>query len=374
MHLVLAAAISLGFGLFLAYANPQEGRADKLAARKKKYDDEHKDLLATLAKSNDKPAVQAEIRELALLTASKLLDLIEENPKDDVSLDAAVFAIDICGQTGATGEDANKILAVLTLHHAANPKVKNALVGAMSMGDAGDKLFKAVAEKNPDKEAKGTAMFVRGLKAAQQVEEEEDEKRVDLLVKTATEMLEQAVKEAPDVKIGAGPKAPTIGEVAKKELENLKAVSALAVGKEAPEVETLTLEGKKVKLSDSKGKVVLLDIWATWCPPCRAMIPHERDMVKKLEGKPFELVSVSVDKKKETLTKFLEDNKMPWTHWWDSGEDNPVMKRYRVRAFPTLYLIDHTGVIRNKWVGAPDNKELDKAVDDLVAKAVKAKG
>ena len=138
------------------------------------------------------------------------------------------------------------------------------------------------------------------------------------------------MQEAPEAKVGR----TSIGEIAKKELENLKGVTLVAVGKDAPEVESVTLEGKKVKLSDYKGKVVLLDIWATWCPPCRAMIPHERDMVKGMKEKPFVLVSVSADDDKDTLVKFLEKEPMPWTHWWDNGAENPVLKKYRVCALP----------------------------------------
>jgi thiol-disulfide isomerase/thioredoxin len=151
-------------------------------------------------------------------------------------------------------------------------------------------------------------------------------------------------------------------------------VTALGVGKPAPEVESLTLDGKKVKLSDYKGKVVLFDIWATWCGPCRAMIPHERDLVKKLDGKPFELISVSADDKKEALQKFLEKEPMPWTHWWDNGPESAVLKKFRVRAFPTMYLIDHTGVIRYKWLGNPGDDKIDAAIDELVKAAIKAKG
>ncbi len=83
---------------------------------------------------------------------------------------------------------------------------------------------------------------------------------------------------------------------------------------------------------------------------------------------------MSADDKKETLQKFLEKEPMPWTHWWQDGQENPVLKKYRVRAFPTLYVIDHTGVIRHKWVGSPKTEELDKAIDDLVKAAIKAKG
>jgi len=93
-----------------------------------------------------------------------------------------------------------------------------------------------------------------------------------------------------------------------------------------------------------------------------------------MKDKPFVLISVSADDKKDTLEKFIAKEPMPWVHWWDNGPESKVISTYRVRAFPTLYLIDHTGVIRNKWVGAPENEKLDKAVEELVKEAEKAKG
>ncbi|HYH65151.1 MAG TPA: hypothetical protein VD866_10695, partial [Urbifossiella sp.] len=74
------------------------------------------------------------------------------------------------------------------------------------------------------------------------------------------------------------------------------------------------------------------------------------------------------DKEKETLTKFLEAEPMPWTHWW-AGGDGDILKTFRVRAYPTLYLIDARGVIRKKWLGAPDNAVLDREIDALVREA-----
>ncbi len=380
MRLLCAAALSLSVGLWIAYAQdkkpadaPKNDRAERFAAMKKKFEDENKDLAAQLAKA-DTPAtaraIQAEMRELVLLTASKVFELAKADPKDATGFEAASFIVQTAGKVGATGGDVEKAVELIAEHHAANPKVKDMLIPAMRLGDAGDKLIKAVSEKATDKETKGTAMFIRGYKLAQGIEDEEDEKKVATMVKEATELLQAAAKEAPDAKIGNG----TIATFATKEIEGLNALASLGVGKPAPEVESLLLDGKKVKLSDYKGKVVLLDIWATWCGPCKAMIPHERKLVESMKGKPFELISVSVDNKKETLEKFLEGEKMPWTHWWQEGQDNPVMKKYRVRAFPTLYVIDHAGVIRHKWVGNPGNEKIDAAIEELVKAAVKAKG
>jgi thiol-disulfide isomerase/thioredoxin len=115
---------------------------------------------------------------------------------------------------------------------------------------------------------------------------------------------------------------------------------------------------------------VVLDFWATWCGPCKAMIPHERELAEKLKDKPFAILSVSVDDEKKELAEFLGAEKMPWSHWWD-GPKGPVVKLFRVKAFPTLFLIDAKGVVRNKWVSSPGNEVLDKAVNELVAEAQK---
>jgi len=122
------------------------------------------------------------------------------------------------------------------------------------------------------------------------------------------------------------------------------------------------IDGKTVKLSELKGKVVVLDIWATWCPPCRAMIPHERELVKRLKDKPFALISISGDEKKETLKNFLAENPMPWTHWWN-GQTGGILEAWDVQSFPTIYVLDAKGVIRYKDVRG---EKMDEAVDALL--------
>jgi len=98
------------------------------------------------------------------------------------------------------------------------------------------------------------------------------------------------------------------------------------------------------------------------------MIPHEREMVKRLEGKPFVLVSVSCDDKKEKLVGFLKQEPkgpMPWTQWW-SGPGGVNIEAWEGDTIPRIYVIDAKGVIRYRDVRG---KDMDRAVDALLAEA-----
>ncbi len=375
----LGAAVILSFGWFSAFADgkkptapePNGERAEQLAKLRTRFGDEMADLKKRLDRADsdaDRKGIETEMKELAIISSQSALDIAKEDSKDAAGFEAALFVIEKAGPFGA-GPEMESAVAVIAEHHLGNPKVKGVLPVIGKAGPSGNKLLVAAAEKSPDKEVKAVALLFLGTSAADQIDDGAPPKKVDEMVAAATAYLEKAAVEAPGAKVGDS----TVAKEVAVQLDNLKAVKSLAVGQPAPEIETLALDGKKVKLSDSKGKVVMLDIWATWCPPCRAMIPHEREMVKSLEKKPFALVSISVDAQKETLVDFLDKEPMPWGHWWEAGEKNPVAKKYRVRAFPTIYVIDHLGIIRHKWISSPDNEAIDKAIADLVREAEAAK-
>ncbi len=156
-------------------------------------------------------------------------------------------------------------------------------------------------------------------------------------------------------------KEPELIEAAKAFIYEIE---RLQPGMEAPDFSAKTLEGKDVSLKSLRGKVVLLKFWATWCAPCVGEIPHLQALATKMAGKPFEILAVSVDDEREALTNLLSVHRMPGIQTWDEkGEDNPVAGQYNVRELPTSYLIDKSGVIRER---DPGPEKLAATIESLL--------
>ena len=101
------------------------------------------------------------------------------------------------------------------------------------------------------------------------------------------------------------------------------------------------------------------------------MIPHERSLVEAYKDKPFALLGVNTDSSKEVYARKAQEMKVTWRSAWTGGKKNPISEKFRIEGYPTLYLIDHEGVIRKKWLGAPPAKELEKSIEELIAKTEK---
>ncbi len=95
------------------------------------------------------------------------------------------------------------------------------------------------------------------------------------------------------------------------------------------------------------------------------MYPHERSLVKRLDGKPFALLGVNSDEDKDKLQQVMEKEQITWRSWWDGGNtDGPIQTSYNISHWPTLYLIDAKGVIRH--IDLREEKQLDEAIDQLL--------
>jgi peroxiredoxin len=146
----------------------------------------------------------------------------------------------------------------------------------------------------------------------------------------------------------------------------LQEIRILAVGKRAPDIEGRDHEGKPFKLSEHRGKVVVLMFSTSTCAPCKAMYPLLRDMIGRHKGRPLALLSIYADPDVEYLRKAVESGEITWRSWCDGGADGPISKRWNVSSYPTIYIIDGSRMIRHKLVM---NVGLEAAVDRLLGKA-----
>lgn len=124
------------------------------------------------------------------------------------------------------------------------------------------------------------------------------------------------------------------------------------------------VDGRKVDLAKLHGKVVLLDFWATWCPPCVEEVPAVVEVYNKFKDRGFEIIGISLDKNKADLTKFTESNKMPWPQFFDGkGWENEIAQRFKIQSVPTMWLLDREG----KLTDATPRDRLEQAVEAALA-------
>ncbi|MBN1233667.1 MAG: TlpA family protein disulfide reductase [Candidatus Coatesbacteria bacterium] len=103
-----------------------------------------------------------------------------------------------------------------------------------------------------------------------------------------------------------------------------------------------TLDGNSANLDNLKGKVVLIDFWATWCPPCKAGMPTMQAISKQYEGKDFVMIGVSLDNKPDIAADYVKKNNFTYTFWF--GKDKQLIKkRFEFQGIPALFLLDKEG-------------------------------
>jgi len=136
-------------------------------------------------------------------------------------------------------------------------------------------------------------------------------------------------------------------------------------GKAAPNVKLDTLDGKSFDLASLKGDVVLMDYWATWCPPCRASLPHINDISKNedYKSKGLKVFAINSKEPKPTAQKYVDDNKFSFAVPMDTT--GAFGKDYLVRGIPTTVLVGRDGNIKKVFIGFGEGseKEIIKAVE-----------
>ena len=149
---------------------------------------------------------------------------------------------------------------------------------------------------------------------------------------------------------GHRPGVPRARTFAEAEADLIHSIHHGTVGGTLPDLTGTRLDGTEEPLSTYHGKVVLLDFWATWCSPCVDALPELRELVAELPADRFALLAISVDEEPATVTRFMEDEPMPWMNW-HAGPRHNIVRTLDVRAFPTYVLVDEQGRILARHSG-----------------------
>jgi peroxiredoxin len=218
------------------------------------------------------------------------------------------------------------------------------------------KAFDQILEDHKGEKSDDMAqvLYMKSLLYAQVFED--SEKAVVLMTKLQKDFPESSQAKNAEKIIASMERQATAAKISK----------SLVVGNSFPDFKEKDLDGKPLSVSQYKGKVLLVDFWATWCPPCRAELPNVLKTYATYHDKGFEIVGISLDNDEQTLRDFLKKNKMPWQQYFDGkGWESKLTGVYGVTAIPATYLLDTEGKIVGQGLRGED---LEAAVAKLVKK------
>ncbi len=142
-------------------------------------------------------------------------------------------------------------------------------------------------------------------------------------------------------------------------------------GGEAPAFTLPILHGESISLSEYRGKLVLINFWATWCPPCVEEMPSMEKLYKRMKGKPFEILAISTIESESAVKEFVEKNGFSFSILLD--KDGGVAEKYGVFSLPETYILDKDGkVIEN--IKGPFQWDTEKAIEYFNSLLEKKKG
>lgn len=181
----------------------------------------------------------------------------------------------------------------------------------------------------------------------------------------AEELIQQLKQDFADTRLGKN--ADKVLESIKKQGEAAKIRSSLVPGAKFPDFEEKDLDGKPLSIANYKGKVVLIDFWATWCGPCVRELPNVLKAYEKYHPKGFEIIGISLDQDETKLKDFIKEKNMPWPQYFDGkGWNSKLGGKYGIQSIPATWLLDGEGKII-------DSNLRGEALEAALAKALEKK-
>jgi thiol-disulfide isomerase/thioredoxin len=267
-------------------------------------------------------------------------NLIEKYPNDPVALKA----LDWLMQRDPSSSATRRAVSAIGDELLQSPEMVDLcrILGLRS-GPSSELLLRKLVEKSPHREVKAQASFAQCSQLKNQLDRWRG--KPDALPPLRAR-LEGSLRDVMDKYGDVQDFRGTLKDSAEAMLFE---VQYLSIGSTAPDIDGTDLEETPLKLSDFRGKVVLLVFWGTWCGPCMSAVPEHVALLKRMEGKPFAIVGVNSDADRDAAHKIGMEKGISWRSWWDGGSNHgPIASRWNVDGWPTLYLIDAAGTIRFK--------------------------
>src|SRR5262249_38253022 len=309
-----------------------------------KYEDE----LAAAKSEDDKFAIRKLRAQMANGFAEKFLAFAAEAPKTPPAADAMLWIL----RYADTFDGMEKVVDMVIKNQLHTPKLIPVLSNLKPDVKGGDRLLRAVGEKSTNVECKAVALLRLSENLQTQSEESENKEEAAKLLKEAEMRAEELIKKYGPV---------NRGEYAKKAQDILDDIKKLSPGKKAPDISGEDLDGQPLKLSDYKGRIVVLVFWNSKNPSSLPLMAEAQGLLGRLKGKPVTILGINSEKP-ENSKDFLKSSGFTWRSWSDRG-NHDISKSYHIREWAVNYVIDPKGIIRYRNV---HDSKLDAAVDALL--------
>jgi thiol-disulfide isomerase/thioredoxin len=351
-------------------------------------------LMKTMEKAKtdaDREPLVKKHTEAEMKRAMRALTIAGEHPRDPAAVRALQFVLHRTagGFEGEVGKVRDLALALVRKEFLKAPGLTNVLYFlAAQHTESAEAVLEEIARDNPDRVLQGRA----ANRLASELAERADIARLlrampDILkhplVQDKAQTLGRLARADADAMARRAEKWWAVvkeryadvraaevgdGKLGAEAERGLFALRNLALGKTAPDIEGADLDGKKFKLSDYRGKVVVLIFCGHWCGPCQQMNPHKQKLVERYARKPFALLEVNSDEDREVVRRTMRKEKLTWRCWFDGGRKGPIATRWYVERWPTIVILDGKGVIRYKELR---DDLLDKAVETLLVETAR---
>jgi thiol-disulfide isomerase/thioredoxin len=264
---------------------------------------------------------------------------------------------------------------------------------AMAWSDACDtihaeKLLRAAVERSPNRQVQGLACLSLARNQRKLFEAARDLRdptrspamaavlnperlqqlralKPEDLRREAETLYERTIREFADLR-PINKDLPPLGKQAEGALFRLR---YLEPGGTLPEVEGEDLDGQPLKLSDYRGKVIVVSFWGTWCGACMAKVDQEKSFVERMKDRPFALIGVNSDEDRDQAKAIVAQQGINWRSFWDPGRKDRISVLWGVSGWPTVFVFDAQGSVVGNGISALTGSDFERAIEELVARA-----